>query len=43
MPLRQKRRSHKKLIFGLVVIALIVLMIIYFPPTQNVTEVVLHP
>lgn len=42
MPLRKKNATRNKVIMWTLIIILLVLMIIYFPPTQNVTEVVLH-
>lgn len=42
MPLRKKNSGWKKVLIFALIIAVAVLMIIYFPPTQNVTEVVLY-
>lgn len=42
MPLRKKNSLRNKIIIWTLVIAVIVMMLIYFPPTQNVTEVVLY-
>ncbi len=42
MPLKKKNSLRNKIIIWAIAIILIVLMIIYFPPTQNVTEVILH-
>ena len=42
MPLRKKNTIRNKIIMWTLIIILVVLMIIYFPPTQNVTEVVLY-
>lgn len=42
MPLRKKNSVRNKIIMWVLIIAVIVLMIIYFPPTQNITEVVLY-
>ena len=41
MPLRKKNTIRNKIIMWTLIIVLVVLMIIYFPPTQNVTEVIL--
>lgn len=45
MPLKKKRdhRTRNKIIIAGVVIVLLILMIISFPPAQNVTEIVLYP
>lgn len=45
MPLRRKHdhTTRNKIIIAGVVIALVTLMIISFPPAQNVTEIVLYP
>lgn len=45
MPLK-KKTDHKirnRIIITAVIIAVIALMIISFPPAQNVTEIVLYP
>ena len=42
MPLRKKGSNIWKIIMWILIIILVVLMIVYFPPTNNVTEVVLH-
>ncbi|MBD5400404.1 hypothetical protein HDR61_01485 [bacterium] len=45
MPLKKKHNTklRNRIIIGAVVIALVALMIISFPPAQNVTEIVLYP
>ena len=43
MPIHKKHSRLKKVILWAIAIAIIVLMIIYFEPTQNVTEIVLYP
>lgn len=46
MPLHKKKNSThamRNIFIGIIVIAIIVLMIISFPPAQNVTEIVLYP
>ena len=45
MPLKKKKDHtvRNRIIIGAVVIAIVALMIIYFPPAQNVTEIVLYP
>ena len=42
MPLRKKNSNLWKIVMWVVIIALVVLMIVYFPPTNNVTEVILY-
>ncbi len=42
MPLRKKHSTRNKIIIWALIVVLVILMIIYFPPTQHVTEVVLH-
>lgn len=42
MPLRKKNATRNKVIMWTLIIILLVLMIIYFPPAQHVTEVVLY-
>lgn len=45
MPLKKKKihTTRNRIIIAGVIIALAVLMIISFPPAQNVTEIVLYP
>lgn len=45
MPLHRKNPNHtlRNILIGVVVIAIIALMIISFPPARNVTEIVLYP
>lgn len=45
MPLKKKKdnRIRNRIIIACVVIALVTLMIISFPPAQNMTEIVLYP
>ena len=42
MPLRKRNTKRKQIIIWTLVIVLIILMIISFPATQNVTEIVLY-
>ena len=42
MPLRKKHSTRNKIIMWTLILILVILMLIYFPPTQQVTEVVLH-
>ena len=42
MPLKKKNSIKTKIIIWTLIAILVVLMIIYFPPPQNVTEVVLY-
>ena len=42
MPLRKKNSGVKKIILLALVISLVILMLVYFPPAQNVTEIVLY-
>lgn len=41
MPLKQKNTSRTKIIWAILIIAIVALMIISFTPPQNVTEIVL--
>ena len=43
MPLRKKSSLRNKIIIWGIVILIVILMIIYFPPNQNLTEIVLYP
>jgi len=45
MPLKKKHNSaiRNRIIVATVIIAVVALMIISFPPAQNVTEIVLYP
>lgn len=45
MPLKKKRNNkiRNRIIVAGIVIVLVALMIISFPPAQNVTEIVLYP
>ena len=45
MPLKKKQdhKTRNRIIIAGIVIVLLVLMIISFPPAQNVTEIVLYP
>ncbi len=45
MPIKKKRNSRirNRIIIAAIVIAIVALMLISFPPAQNVTEIVLYP
>lgn len=43
MPLRKKNNNIRKIAIWVALIIIIALMIISFPPAQNVTEIVLYP
>lgn len=43
MPLRKKNATRKKILIIVLALVFIVLMIISFPPIQNVNEIVLYP
>ncbi len=43
MPLRKKNTKRNKIIIWTLIAILIILMIISFSTTQNVTEIVLYP
>mgnify|MGYP001776968335 CR=1 FL=1 len=43
MPLRKKNTKRNQIIFWTLVAVLIILMIVSFPATQHMTEVVLYP
>lgn len=43
MPLRKKNNNIRKIAIWAALIIIIALMIISFPPAQNVTEIVLFP
>lgn len=42
MPLRKKNTKREHIIIWILIAIVIVLMIVSFPATQNVTEIVLH-
>ena len=42
MPLRKKSSNIWKIVMWILIITLVILMIVYFPPTNNVTEVILY-
>jgi len=42
MPLRKKGSNIWKIVMWILIIALVILMIVYFPPNNNVTEVILY-
>lgn len=45
MPLKKKKDHtvRNRIIIAGIVIAIVILMVIYFPPAQNVTEIQLYP
>lgn len=43
MPLRKKNTKRNKIIIWTIVAVLIVLMIVSFPATQHMTEIILYP
>ncbi len=43
MPLRKRNTKRNKIIIWTLVAVLVILMIISFPATQHMTEVVLYP
>ncbi len=43
MPLRKKKKFNSKIIIWALILVLVTLMIIAFPPAQNVTEIVVYP
>lgn len=43
MPLRKKNAKRNKIIIWTLVAVLVILMIVSFPATQHVTEIVLYP
>lgn len=43
MPLKPKNTKRKKIIFTVIILALVVLMLISFGTTQQITETVLFP
>ena len=42
MPLRKKNTKRNQIIIWTLIVVLVILMIISFPATQNVTEIVLY-
>lgn len=42
MPLRKKNTKRNQIIIWMLIAVLVILMIISFPTTQNVTEIVLY-
>ena len=43
MPLRKKNTKRNKIIIWTLVAVIVILMIVSFPATQHVTEIVLYP
>ncbi len=43
MPLRKKNTKRNQIIIWTLIIVLVVLMIVSFPATQHMTEIVLYP
>lgn len=43
MPLRKKNTKRNQIIIWTLIIVLVILMIVSFPATQHMTEIVLYP